>query len=47
MAPQLYDWTCSSCSLDWLLQACYARESDREKTIYEIGYPDNINPSTA
>jgi hypothetical protein len=43
MPPQVYSWTCSACSLDWVLTATWARESDREKTVYEIGYPDNIN----
>jgi hypothetical protein len=50
MVPQLYSWTCSACSLDWVLKATgldggsgdvYA---DREKTVYAIGYPENINP---
>jgi hypothetical protein len=43
MAPQWYDWTCSSCSLDWVLQSTWTRSTDREKTVYEIGYPHNIN----
>lgn len=43
MAPQIYDWTCSSCSLDWVLTATWQRGSDREKTVYEIGYPAHIN----
>lgn len=45
MAPQFYDWTCSSCSLDWVLQSTWTRSTDREKTVYEIGYPDQINPA--
>ena len=44
MAPQVYGWTCSACSLDWVLAATGTRHSDREKTVYEIGYPENINP---
>lgn len=43
MAPQIYDWTCSACSLDWLLVATGARGSDRERTVNEIGTPENIN----
>jgi hypothetical protein len=43
MAPQIYDWTCSACSLDWLLVATYSRGSDRERTVNEIGTPENIN----
>jgi hypothetical protein len=50
MPGQLYDWTCSACSLEWLKRAqglisppddVYA---SREATVYEIGYPNNINP---
>ena len=47
---QLYDWTCSACSLDWLKRALSLVVTDdvygsRETTVYEIGYPNNINPS--
>lgn len=45
MAPQQTDWTCSACSLDWLLVATRARGTDRERTVNEIGYPGNINPT--
>ncbi|HYW86399.1 MAG TPA: hypothetical protein VFB50_01410 [Chloroflexota bacterium] len=46
---QLYDWTCSACSLDWLKRALGLVPSDdvygsRETTVYEIGYPNNISP---
>ena len=46
---QLYDWTCSACSLDWLKRATGLVTTDdiygsRETTVYEIGYPNNINP---
>jgi hypothetical protein len=45
MAPQVYDWTCSACSLDWVLRATgLAPEHTRPEAINEIGYPDNINP---
>lgn len=43
MAPQQYDWTCSSCSLDWVLAAVGLRGSNREQTVQEIGYTGNIN----
>jgi hypothetical protein len=43
MAPQWYDWTCSVCSLDWVLEATGKRASDRERTTYEIGYTENVN----
>jgi hypothetical protein len=46
MAPQVYDWTCSACSLDWLLRSTGADpNSNREKVTYEIGYTENINPT--
>jgi len=46
---QLYDWTCSACSLDWVKRAIGLVPSNdvygsRETTTYEIGYPDKINP---
>lgn len=47
---QLYDWTCSACSLDWLKRSAQLVVTDdiygsREATTYEIGYPDNISPA--
>jgi hypothetical protein len=50
MPGQLYDWTCSACSVEWVKRArglvfpddIYA---SRETTVFEIGYPDNINPT--
>lgn len=45
MAPQVYDWTCAACSLDWVkVSVGLTPASDRENTVYEIGYPDDINP---
>lgn len=49
MPGQLYDWTCSACSLDWVKRATGLVQTDdiygsRETTVYEIGYPHNINP---
>jgi len=46
---QLYDWTCSAASLDWLKRAAGLVTTDdiygsREATTYQIGYPDQINP---
>lgn len=44
MQPQVYGWTCSACSLDWVLRATGLNpNSTREETVYAIGYPDNIN----
>lgn len=48
MPGQLYDWTCSACSLEWLKRATGLVTTDdiygsRETTVYEIGYPNNIN----
>jgi hypothetical protein len=46
---QLYDWTCSCCSTDWLLRAygCGFNADDiyasREQTTYAIGYTGNVN----
>jgi hypothetical protein len=48
MPGQLYDWTCSACSLEWVMRSTglitpwdiYASREDR---VYEIGYPENIN----
>jgi len=45
---QLYDWTCSACSLDWVKRAMGLVLTDdiygsRETTTHEIGYPDQIN----
>lgn len=50
MPGQLYDWTCSACSLEWIKRATGLVATDdvygsREMTVYEIGYPDNINPT--
>lgn len=45
MARQQNDWTCSACALDWLLVGAHARGTDRERTVNEIGYPQNINPT--
>jgi hypothetical protein len=45
MEPQLTDWTCSACSLDWVLAATGTRGSDRYLTTLEIGYTENINPT--
>jgi len=44
MAPQFYSWTCSVCSLDWVLQAAgLAAASDRYGVGQQIGYPENVN----
>jgi len=48
MPGQLYNWTCSACSLEWVKRSALSVSSgdiynDREQTIYEIGYPNNIN----
>jgi hypothetical protein len=49
MPPQLYSWTCSACSLEWVLRSTGLNPgsgdiyADRERTIYEIGYPDQVN----
>jgi hypothetical protein len=48
MPGQLYDWTCSACSTEWLERSLgYPRNADvytsREAVVYAIGYPHNIN----
>jgi hypothetical protein len=48
MPGQLYDWTCSACSLEWVKRARGLVTVDdiygsRETTVYEIGYTHNIN----
>lgn len=49
MPGQLYDWTCSACSLEWTKRSAALIEppddiyASRETTVYEIGYPDHIN----
>ena len=50
MPPQRYDWTCSACSLDWVLRATgQYGDADiygtREQAVYDIGYIQNINPT--
>ncbi|MBV8715245.1 MAG: hypothetical protein JO020_14915 [Chloroflexi bacterium] len=46
MPPQVYDWTCSACSLDWVLRATgVAPHHTREQAVSEIGYPENVNPT--
>lgn len=45
MEPQLYSWTCSACALDWVKRSTgLDPDSTREQTVYEIGYPEEINP---
>jgi hypothetical protein len=51
MVPQVYSWTCSACSLDWVLKATDLDNGsgdvyfDRVKVTEKIGYPDHINPA--
>lgn len=45
MPPQFYGWTCSSCSLDWVIRASYLEpDYNRIRAVHEIGYPEQINP---
>ncbi|MBV9326126.1 MAG: hypothetical protein JO352_20365 [Chloroflexi bacterium] len=44
MAPQAYNWTCSICSLTWLLQATgLDARAEREQVAQQIGYPACVN----
>jgi hypothetical protein len=50
MPGQLYDWTCSACSTEFVERALgFPRGEDiftnREAVVYAIGYTHNINPS--
>jgi hypothetical protein len=46
MEPQLRDWTCAACSLDWVKVATgLTGASDRYTTTVEIGLPGEINPT--
>ncbi len=48
MPGQLYDWTCSACSTEFVERALGAARGDdiynnREAVVYAIGFPQNIN----
>lgn len=46
MQPQVYNWTCSACALQWQLHASGLNTRiTREETVYAIGYPEQINSS--
>jgi hypothetical protein len=50
MPGQIYDWSCSACALEWVKRSCgltlpYDIYVAREETVYEIGFPTNINPT--
>jgi hypothetical protein len=46
MPPQVFGWTCSACSLDWILRATgLAPGHTRPQAVLEIGLPENINPT--
>jgi hypothetical protein len=50
MPGQYYDWTCSSCSTEFVERAVGSSRGDdvyanRENVTYAIGYPHNINGS--
>ena len=45
MVPQIAEWTCSACALDWVMRAAIIEPNyDRIWAVLEIGYPANINP---
>jgi len=45
MPPQVREWTCSACSLDWVLRATGAQpDSTREQVVGELGYGDVCGP---
>jgi len=46
MPPQSYSWTCSACSLDWVMRAAgIVPDYTRPRAVEEIGYPEQINPT--
>lgn len=46
MAPQLRNWTCAACALDWVVRStALVPDYDRERAVYDIGYPEQINSS--
>ena len=46
MEPQQANWTCSACSLDWVMRATELEPGyNRVRAINEIGYPEQINPT--
>ena len=45
MDPQLTDWSCSACALDWVMRSTgVVPEYTRPRAVAEIGYPEQINP---
>jgi hypothetical protein len=45
MQPQMYGWTCSACSLTWVMQATDLEpDYTRPRAVQEIGYTEQINP---
>jgi len=52
MEPQVYSWTCSVCSLDWVLKAAgidprphLTVYESRYETGLQVGVPENVNPA--
>jgi hypothetical protein len=50
MEPQYYGWTCSVCSLDWVLKSAgidprphLTVYESRYETGLQVGYPENVN----
>jgi hypothetical protein len=48
MPAQVYSWTCSACSTEWVERATWSSRgndiyANREMVAQHIGYPDNIN----
>lgn len=45
MAPQAQSWTCSACSLAWVLGATGTATITPDQAVNVIGYPNCINPT--
>jgi hypothetical protein len=43
MAPQVYDWTCSVASFEWVIDSTGTSDMDREAAARLIGYPQCVN----
>ena len=43
MAAQLYEWTCSICSFQWVIESTGTADLSREAAGQVIGYPDCVN----
>ena len=43
MAPQVYSWTCSICTITWVLNSTQVSQDGREQVGNVLGYPGCVN----